>query len=139
MPADPNDLTDDPNFISRMWGGHAVHGASPHGAHHTHAVSVRKFHCTYCSTLCFGRGTTWRVTVWLLEEGVVAMAGPHPDPVGRALLMAVCMPHDRGVTPDVILRVGEPPSRLGGALEMGLVLGTTERTFTRGPHPPTLG
>ena len=60
------------------------------------------------------------------------MAGPHPDLVGRVLLVAVLTPYDKGATPDIVLRVTEPSSRHGVALEVVLVLGTTERAPLEG-------
>ena len=69
---------------------------------------------------------------YAMGDGVVMVAGPHPDMVGKALPVAILTPHDWGVTPDIVLRMGEPPSQRGVALEMVLVLGTTERTLLDG-------
>ena len=43
--------------------------------------------------------------------------------------MAVLTPQDKGVTPGIILRLGEPPSWHGAALEVVLVPGTSERVL----------
>ena len=70
--------------------------------------------------------------VWsAMGEGIIAVAGPRPDVVGRALPAAVLTPHDWGV-PNVILRMGKLPLRQGAALEMILVPGTTRRMLLKG-------
>ena len=77
--------------------------------------------------------------LYAMGEGAVAVAGPHPDLVGRALPVAILMPHERGVTPDVVLRVGEPPSRRGAAMVMVLAHGTTECMLLEGHTLQPLG
>ena len=37
-----------------------------------------------------------------MGEGVVAVASPRPNFVGRALLVAVLVPHDKGMMPDIV-------------------------------------
>ena len=69
---------------------------------------------------------------YAMGEGAVAAAGPRPDLVGRVLPVSVLTPHDRGVSPDVVLRVGEPSTQRMAALEVVLVPGATERVLLEG-------
>ena len=59
-------------------------------------------------------------------EGCRRGSNPHPDLLGRVLPVAVLTPHDNGVTPHVVLRVGVPPLQYGAVPEMVLARGTTE-------------
>ena len=60
------------------------------------------------------------------------MAGLHLNPRGRVLPVAVLTQHDRAVTPDIVLRMGQPPWQRGTALQMVLVWGTTKRALLEG-------
>ena len=46
---------------------------------------------------------------YAMGESVCAVAGPRPEVVGRAVLVAVQDPQEHGASPDVVLRVGTPP------------------------------
>ena len=64
-----------------------------------------------------GAGTVVR---YAMGESVCAVAGPCPELVGRAVLVAVLDPAERGACPDVVLQVGAPPSLRGSSPEVVL-------------------
>ena len=47
---------------------------------------------------------------YAIGESACAVAGPHPELVGRAVPTAVLDPAERKACPDVVLRVVAPPS-----------------------------
>ena len=57
---------------------------------------------------------------YAMGESVCGVAGPRPELVGRAVVVAVQDPQERGAGPDVVLRVGAPPSLQGEAREVVL-------------------
>ena len=67
-----------------------------------------------------------------MGEGALAVAVQHLGVVGRVLPVVVLTPHDKGVSPDAVLRVGELPARHRAVLEVVLVPGTTERALLEG-------
>ena len=69
---------------------------------------------------------------YAMREGMLAVSGLRPDRVGRVLLATILAPHEKGATPDIVLRVGEPPLRHGTALELTLVPRTTECAMLEG-------
>ena len=51
---------------------------------------------------------------------------------GKGLRLAVLRLHNEGITPNVVLRLGEPPLQQGAAPKMVLVPGTTKRMLLEG-------
>ena len=57
---------------------------------------------------------------YAMGKSACAIAGLRPELVGRAVPVLVLDPAERGACPDVVLRVGPPPSLQGTALEVVL-------------------
>ena len=67
-----------------------------------------------------------------MGESACTVAGPRPELVGRAVPVVVLDPAERGACPDVVLRVGPPPSQQGAAPEVFLAPPATSRSLFPG-------
>ena len=80
---------------------------------------------------------------YAMGESACAIAGPPLELVGRAVPVSVLDPAERRACPDVVLRVGAPPSLQGAAPEVVLAPPATCRALFPGftiqlvPPPPT--
>ena len=69
---------------------------------------------------------------YAMGESTCSVAGPRPELVGRAVLVSVLDPADRGACPDVVLNVGALPSLRGAVPEVVRAPPATSRALFPG-------